>query len=127
MRLTALQALRHPWFKITDNIQKGVYRKDDKRWKKASKEVKDLIQKLLVYQPKKRLTALQALKHPWFKITDSNILYDNENTKILNTIFNCPENYNTWYDYLKKYFLGNPLKGNKLSKNQKQQGRIYLI
>ena len=62
---------------ITDNIQKGVYRKDDKRWKKASKEVKDLIQKLLVYQPKKRLTALQALKHPWFKITDSNILYDN--------------------------------------------------
>ena len=62
---------------ITDNIQKGVYRKDDKRWKKASKEVKDLIQKLLVYQPKKRLTALQALKHPWFKIADSNILYDN--------------------------------------------------
>ena len=62
---------------ITDNIQKGVYRKDDKRWKKASKEVKDLIQKLLVYQPKKRLTALQALKHPWFKLSDSNILYDN--------------------------------------------------
>ena len=50
--------------------------------------------------------------------SNSNILYDNENTKILNTIFNCPENYNTWYDYLKKYFFGNPLKGNKLSKNQ---------
>ena len=62
---------------ITDNIQRGVYRKDDKRWKRASKEVKDLIQKLLVYQPKKRLTAIQALRHPWFKITDSNILYDN--------------------------------------------------
>ena len=31
----------------------------------------------MIYQPKKRLTALQALKYPWFKITDSNILYDN--------------------------------------------------
>ena len=62
---------------ITDNIQRGVYKKDDKRWKKASREVKDLIQRLLVYQPKKRLTAIQALRHPWFKITDSNILYDN--------------------------------------------------
>ena len=62
---------------ITSNIQSGVYSKIDKRWKKASREVKDLIQKLLVYQPKKRLTAIQALQHPWFKITDSNILYDN--------------------------------------------------
>ena len=62
---------------ITANIQRGVYRKDDKRWKRASKEVKDLIQRLLIYQPKKRLTALQALGHPWFKITNSNILYDN--------------------------------------------------
>ena len=62
---------------ITANIQKGVYKKDDKRWKKASKEEKDLIQKLLIYSPRKRLTALEALRHPWFKITDSNFLYDN--------------------------------------------------
>ena len=62
---------------ITGNIQKGVYRKNDRRWIKASKEVKDLIQKLLTYRPSQRLTAIQALNHPWFKITDSNILYDN--------------------------------------------------
>jgi calcium-dependent protein kinase len=62
---------------ITGNIQRGVYKKDERRWKKASKEVKDLIQKLLIYNPKKRLTALEALKHPWFKLADSNILYDN--------------------------------------------------
>ena len=62
---------------ITENITKGVYKKSDKRWIKASKEVKDLIQKLLVYNPKKRLTAIEALKHPWFKKTDSTILYDN--------------------------------------------------
>ena len=78
---------------ITGNIQKGIYKKDDKRWKKASKEVKDLIQKLLIYSPKKRLTALQALKHPWFKITDSNILYDNVPK---NDIIECIKNLLTY-------------------------------
>ena len=78
---------------ITDNIQRGVYRKDDKRWKRASKEVKDLIQKLLVYQPKKRLTAIQALRHPWFKITDSNILYDNVPQ---NDVIECIKNLLTY-------------------------------
>ena len=78
---------------ITTNIQKGVYRKDDKRWKKASKEVKDLIQKLLIYSPKKRLTALEALKHPWFKITDSNILYDNVPK---NDVIDCIRNLLTY-------------------------------
>ena len=78
---------------ITGNIQKGVYRKDDRRWKKASKEVKDLIQKLLIYSPKKRLTALQALKHPWFKITNSNILYDNVPK---NDVIECIKNLLTY-------------------------------
>ena len=62
---------------ITTNIQRGVYRKNDRRWIKASKEVKDLIQKLLTYRPSQRLTAIQALNHPWFNIANSNILYDN--------------------------------------------------
>ena len=78
---------------ITSNIQSGIYSKVDKRWKKASREVKDLIQKLLVYQPKKRLTAIQALQHPWFKITDSNILYDNVPK---NDIIQCIKNLLTY-------------------------------
>ena len=43
----------------------------------ASDEVKDLIQNLLVHEPKKRLTAEEALKHPWFKVTNSNVFYEN--------------------------------------------------
>ena len=78
---------------ITNSIQRGIYRKDDKRWKKASKEVKDLIQRLLLYNPSKRLTAIQALRHPWFKITDSNILYDSV-TK--NEIIDCIKNLLTY-------------------------------
>ena len=78
---------------ITSNIQSGIYSKVDKRWKKSSREVKDLIQKLLVYQPKKRLTAIQALQHPWLKITDSNILYDNVPK---NDIIKCIKNILTY-------------------------------
>jgi renal tumor antigen len=33
----------------------------------ASPECQDLIQKLLVYNPDNRITASQALKHPWYK------------------------------------------------------------
>ena len=78
---------------ITSNIQRGVYRKNDRRWIKASKEVKDLIQKLLTYRPSQRLTAIQALNHPWFKIADSNILYDNVPKE---DIINCIRNLLTY-------------------------------
>ena len=33
----------------------------------ASPDVQDLIVKLLVYNPDNRITASQALKHPWFR------------------------------------------------------------
>ena len=33
----------------------------------VSLEAQDLIQKLLIYNPDTRITASQALKHPWFK------------------------------------------------------------
>ena len=62
---------------IMGKIQKGNYLKNEERWINSSKEVKDLIQKLLVLEPEKRLTAKEALKHPWFKVANSNILYNN--------------------------------------------------
>ena len=62
---------------IMEKVKNGKYPRTDERWNNASKEVKDLISKLLVIDPKQRLSAIQALKHPWFKITDSNILYQN--------------------------------------------------
>lgn len=38
-------------------------------WKTMSIEAKDLVSNLLCPDPKKRLTAAQALEHPWFNIT----------------------------------------------------------
>ena len=46
---------------IMEKIKGGKYLKNEKRWKKASNEVKDLINKLLVLEPEKRLTAFEAL------------------------------------------------------------------
>ena len=74
---------------IMDKIKMGKYQKDEKRWLKASNEVKDLIEKLLVLKPEKRLTALEALKHPWFKVSNSNILYSNISKE---EVFNCISN-----------------------------------
>ena len=79
---------------IMEKIKEGKYLKTEKRWKKASKEVKDLINKLLVLEPEKRLTAFEALKHPWFRVSNSNILYNNiSKEEILNCISNLL-NYN---------------------------------
>ena len=79
---------------IMDKIKRGKFPKTDKRWNRASNEVKDLINKLLVLEPNKRLTAFEALKHPWFHATNSNILYNNiTKDEVLNCISNLL-NYN---------------------------------
>ena len=75
--------------KIISKIKTGIFDTNNKRWINASSEVKDLISKLLVYEPKKRLTANEALQHPWFKKTNPNILYYNIPK---NEILHCIEN-----------------------------------
>lgn len=41
-------------------------RKVDKIWLKVTKNAKDLITKMLEKDPYKRISADDALKHPWF-------------------------------------------------------------
>lgn len=48
-------------------IQKGEFSYREKDWLSVSDEAKDLINKCLTYDPKKRITAQQALEHPWVK------------------------------------------------------------
>ena len=39
----------------------------DQKWKEISEETKDLIKKLLIKQPEKRITCEEALRHPFFE------------------------------------------------------------
>lgn len=43
---------------------------DDAIWSKLSKECKDLNMKMLQSIPSKRLSAAQALSHPWFSVPE---------------------------------------------------------
>jgi len=50
---------------LFESIIRGKYEFHDDYWKDISESAKDLIRKLLTVDPNKRLTAIQALQHPW--------------------------------------------------------------
>lgn len=49
-------------------IKKGVYSFHPEYWSEISAEAKDLIAKMLTVDPQKRITAAQALEHPYLKV-----------------------------------------------------------
>lgn len=53
-------------FEILKMVQRGSFDFEGEEWQTISKEAKDLIKKLIT-RPEKRLTAQEALEHPWFK------------------------------------------------------------
>lgn len=50
---------------IMKKVEAGKYDIEHGIWKSVSKEAKDLIKKLLTYDPAERISADQALRHPW--------------------------------------------------------------
>ena len=61
---------------IMDRVATGKYDLQASPFNKVSKHCIDLIQKLLTMDPKKRLSAQEALNHPWFKDNRSKGLYN---------------------------------------------------
>lgn len=53
--------------KIIDAVKKGKYTLDEPEWDDVSEEAIDLVKKCLTYDPDKRISASDALGHPWFK------------------------------------------------------------
>lgn len=54
---------------LFENIMDGRFEFHSPYWDNICEEAKDLIKKLLVVDPRKRLTATEALKHHWFDMT----------------------------------------------------------
>mmetsp|Transcript_1056 Transcript_1056/g.1953 ORF Transcript_1056/g.1953 Transcript_1056/m.1953 type:complete len:494 (-) Transcript_1056:28-1509(-) len=52
---------------ITEQVKIGNYNMKNGIWEVLSKDAKDLIKKMLTYNFKQRVTAKEALGHPWFK------------------------------------------------------------
>jgi len=50
---------------IFEQIMEANFDYPEEYWGSVSKEAKDFINKLLVVEPEKRLTAAESLKHPW--------------------------------------------------------------
>jgi calcium-dependent protein kinase len=50
---------------IIKKVKAGKFRVDDEEWQTISDQAIDLVHKLLEYDPSKRISAAQALKHEW--------------------------------------------------------------
>lgn len=50
---------------LYEQIETGSYNFDNVKWNDISPEAIDLIKKLLELDPERRITAKEALKHPW--------------------------------------------------------------
>ncbi|EAK88852.1 calcium/calmodulin dependent protein kinase with a kinas domain and 4 calmodulin-like EF hands [Cryptosporidium parvum Iowa II] len=60
---------------ILHKVQKGVYAFKEEDWKHVSFLAIDLIRKLLTYNPSERITARDALNHPWITRFADDILF----------------------------------------------------
>lgn len=54
-------------YSLHDQICQGHYSFPPEFWKNVSDDAIDLIKQLLILDPKKRLTTVEALEHPWMQ------------------------------------------------------------
>ena len=82
-----------PFFGKNENeifqaIKSGKYDISNKQYLSLSQNAKDLISKLLKYNPQERITAFEALNHPWFNTADIININYLPNEKIIQLLLN---------------------------------------
>jgi len=63
-------------------IKAADYSFEPQYWEQVSDDAKDLIRKMLVVNPESRLSADQALRHPWFLVGDHELISRNLTTTL---------------------------------------------
>ena len=82
--------------KIIEKIKTEKYNKNEKNLLNCSKEVQDLLSKLLERDVSNRLTAREALEHPWFEKFNGRRLFSNfKKEEMVKYIDNCLNYYFT--------------------------------
>lgn len=66
-------------------IKSGEFSFDSDEWTHVSKEAKDLISKMIVVDPAKRISIQDALNHPWFKSINNDFFRKKSSTKALSS------------------------------------------
>jgi calcium-dependent protein kinase len=80
---------------IMEKIKKGKFDILDRKWEKISFDAKDLINELLNFDFKKRITAKNALKHKWFENFKIKHLLTNLPNEKITQLINNLENINS--------------------------------
>eukprot|EP00826_Nyctotherus_ovalis_P030290 TRINITY_DN2412_c0_g2_i2.p1 TRINITY_DN2412_c0_g2~~TRINITY_DN2412_c0_g2_i2.p1 ORF type:complete len:356 (+),score=110.69 TRINITY_DN2412_c0_g2_i2:374-1441(+) len=102
-------------------IHRGMYNTSGARWEAISKPAKDLIKNMLVVDPNKRYSALEALNHPWIQGSYSRKIDTSEAKTLLSGLRNFTTQYKLQQAALT--FIVSQLIGNK----EKQQfQKVFL-
>lgn len=56
--------------KLYKLIKEGIYDLEEDPWQSISEKAKDLVRKLLTVDPDQRISAKDALNHPWIKVEE---------------------------------------------------------
>ncbi|PNH00490.1 Calcium/calmodulin-dependent protein kinase type 1D, partial [Tetrabaena socialis] len=92
---------------LFEKIKKGNYDADDPIWENISPEAKDVVAKLLTVDSNKRLTADQAMAHPWVQ-GQTPTTADEATSKQLQSTMDKMRNMAVKRDSLRKSFIGDP-------------------
>lgn len=93
---------------IFNSIQRGEYSFSSKCWSEISEKAKDLIRKLLVKDPRDRISASDALNHPWLNVSIPQAPTREESAQYISNLSQFKSSQKlkkTFLRYISSYFI----------------------